>query len=135
MIRRPPRATRTDTLLPYTTLFRSGLCPELQGRRPVCKGAPAGLPAGGAGDRADRRGPLAPRHHPGAHVPLRRRSARRGVGARAARLPLFRWPFTPAAACGRDIAPASSLATVCQFVSFSVLLLSFNLFSLFFFFF
>src|SRR3546814_16290677 len=24
MIRRPPRATRTDTLLPYTTLFRSG---------------------------------------------------------------------------------------------------------------
>src|SRR3546814_13945828 len=25
MIRRPPRSTRTDTLLPYTTLFRSGL--------------------------------------------------------------------------------------------------------------
>src|SRR3546814_18414155 len=24
MIRRPPRSTRTDTLLPYTTLFRSG---------------------------------------------------------------------------------------------------------------
>src|SRR3546814_4604806 len=24
MIRRPPRPTRTDTLLPYTTLFRSG---------------------------------------------------------------------------------------------------------------
>src|SRR3546814_1516048 len=24
MIRRPPRATRTDTLFPYTTLFRSG---------------------------------------------------------------------------------------------------------------
>src|SRR3546814_20079690 len=24
MKRRPPRATRTDTLLPYTTLFRSG---------------------------------------------------------------------------------------------------------------
>src|SRR3546814_6055578 len=23
MIRRPPRATRTDTLIPYTTLFRS----------------------------------------------------------------------------------------------------------------
>src|SRR3546814_4813835 len=28
MIRRPPRSTRTDTLFPYTTLFRS-----LQGRR------------------------------------------------------------------------------------------------------
>src|SRR3546814_3696757 len=26
MIRRPPRSTRTDTLLPYTTLFRSTLC-------------------------------------------------------------------------------------------------------------
>src|SRR3546814_11156204 len=25
MIRRPPRATRTDTLVPYTTLFRSFL--------------------------------------------------------------------------------------------------------------
>src|SRR3546814_16195465 len=25
MIRRPPRSTRTDTLVPYTTLFRSGV--------------------------------------------------------------------------------------------------------------
>src|SRR3546814_588519 len=25
MIRRPPRSTRTDTLVPYTTLFRAGL--------------------------------------------------------------------------------------------------------------
>src|SRR3546814_5596683 len=25
MLRRPPRSTRTDTLFPYTTLFRSGL--------------------------------------------------------------------------------------------------------------
>src|SRR3546814_9900552 len=30
MIRRPPRTTRTDTLFPYTTLFRS-LVPELVG--------------------------------------------------------------------------------------------------------
>src|SRR3546814_13108620 len=29
MIRRPPRSTRTDTLFPYTTLFRS---PRLAGR-------------------------------------------------------------------------------------------------------
>src|SRR3546814_11320368 len=28
MIRRPPRSTRTDTLFPYTTLFRSGFCGE-----------------------------------------------------------------------------------------------------------
>src|SRR3546814_8096019 len=27
MIRRPPRSTRTDTLFPYTTLFRSHVCP------------------------------------------------------------------------------------------------------------
>src|SRR3546814_4622662 len=26
MIRRPPRSTRTDTLFPYTTLFRSAVC-------------------------------------------------------------------------------------------------------------
>src|SRR3546814_10631298 len=31
MIRRPPRSTRTDTLFPYTTLFRSGC----RGRGPV----------------------------------------------------------------------------------------------------
>src|SRR3546814_1672498 len=31
MIRRPPRSTRTDTLFPYTTLFRSPL-PRLRGR-------------------------------------------------------------------------------------------------------
>src|SRR3546814_18196289 len=32
MIRRPPRATRTDTLFPYTTLFRSmGLDYQLSG--------------------------------------------------------------------------------------------------------
>src|SRR3546814_14341108 len=29
MIRRPPRPTRTDTLLPYTTLFRSSFKPFL----------------------------------------------------------------------------------------------------------
>src|SRR3546814_12035520 len=31
MIRRPPRSTRTDTLFPYTTLFRSGERREGQG--------------------------------------------------------------------------------------------------------
>src|SRR3546814_16076786 len=28
MIRRPPRSTRTDTLFPYTTLFRSAITSE-----------------------------------------------------------------------------------------------------------
>src|SRR3546814_7423840 len=31
IIRRPPRSTRTDTLLPYTTLFRSNLVQFAQG--------------------------------------------------------------------------------------------------------
>src|SRR3546814_18685955 len=47
MIRRPPRATRTDPLFPYTTLFRSPAC--LYGwasRSPVRHGdlSPAGRP-------------------------------------------------------------------------------------------
>src|SRR3546814_7650420 len=34
MIRRPPRSTRTDTLFPYTTLFRSlRLCGRTQPKR------------------------------------------------------------------------------------------------------
>src|SRR3546814_17537610 len=32
MIRRPPRSTRTDTLLPYTTLFRSLVAQEAGGQ-------------------------------------------------------------------------------------------------------
>src|SRR3546814_4470155 len=36
MIRRPPRSTRTDTLFPYTTLFRSKNC-QWQCRRPAKK--------------------------------------------------------------------------------------------------
>src|SRR3546814_9757776 len=31
MIRRPPRSTRTDTLFPYTTLFRSMIDPTVDG--------------------------------------------------------------------------------------------------------
>src|SRR3546814_5516115 len=36
MIRRPPRSTRTDTLFPYTTLFRS-LCPSAATPNPAEK--------------------------------------------------------------------------------------------------
>src|SRR3546814_6778836 len=43
MIRRPPRSTRTDTLFPYTTLFRSRRC--RRGRTPGCPGSP---PAAGS---------------------------------------------------------------------------------------
>src|SRR3546814_9898347 len=54
MIRRPPRSTRTDTLFPYTTLFRSlpanstGRCPTLPTTSRNLQDAPA--------DRACRSG-------------------------------------------------------------------------------
>src|SRR3546814_12403798 len=40
MIRRPPRSTRTDTLFPYTTLFRSQLLPaeHVSGEQAVAAG-------------------------------------------------------------------------------------------------
>src|SRR3546814_5406870 len=47
MIRRPPRSTRTDTLFPYTTLFRSRVRHVRDGELPpgdeVGKGRPAQL--------------------------------------------------------------------------------------------
>src|SRR3546814_4492309 len=60
MIRRPPRSTRTDTLFPYTTLFRSrSRLPTI----PVADSAAAGLASRRSGDTApvrhrdDRRRP------------------------------------------------------------------------------
>src|SRR3546814_7734572 len=45
MIRRPPRSTRTDTLFPYTTLFRS-LCRSARRSQGTCATlARPGLPA------------------------------------------------------------------------------------------
>src|SRR3546814_14755367 len=35
MLRRPPRSTRTDTLFPYTTLFRSPAC-RFEGGEEAC---------------------------------------------------------------------------------------------------
>src|SRR3546814_2853880 len=60
MIRRPPRSTRTDTLFPYTTLFRSAvdrIGGRLQPRDADRRGA------------ADRPGPVAGR---GVRAPVRR---------------------------------------------------------------
>src|SRR3546814_4549206 len=48
MIRRPPRSTRTDTILPYTTLFRSP-------GRATDGGAAFGADEGEIGGRARRR--------------------------------------------------------------------------------
>src|SRR3546814_1994582 len=43
MIRRPPRSTRTDTLFPYTTLFRSGRWKFFGGLPIEASGGGAGL--------------------------------------------------------------------------------------------
>src|SRR3546814_19647848 len=45
MIRRPPRSTRTDTLFPYTTLFRSAvIAPDLRADLGLSAGALSILP-------------------------------------------------------------------------------------------
>src|SRR3546814_2512093 len=65
MIRRPPGSTRTDTLFPYTTLFRSawgGAAPQLPGERRSVAGAawlllsrPKWLPRHPSSDRKSTR--------------------------------------------------------------------------------
>src|SRR3546814_7970542 len=73
MIRRPPRSTRTDTLFPYTTLFRS---PRPAHRR---RAAGAARHAGGAG--APRRSRV---RTPAARAPRGRVDARPGLARAAA---------------------------------------------------
>src|SRR3546814_8855177 len=60
MIRRPPRSTRTDTLFPYTTLFRSrrdvaGLMLAAGDQVRDLLGDHPGLAAAGAGQHQQRR--------------------------------------------------------------------------------
>src|SRR3546814_11420774 len=71
MIRRPPRSTRTDTLFPYTTLFRSG-----EGQRIAAARRRRSRHAVAA-ERARRLGLVHPRGHPPPQA----------AGARAAALP------------------------------------------------
>src|SRR3546814_2298547 len=55
MVRRPPRSTRTDTLFPSTTLFRSARSPL----RGAARGRRRGGPRSGRSRPARRRGPAA----------------------------------------------------------------------------
>src|SRR3546814_16703956 len=66
MIRRPPRPTRTDTLFPYTTLFRSGhavhegVAEQLRSEDEAADGQPRVAVVAGqvlAADEADREQP------------------------------------------------------------------------------
>src|SRR3546814_10115985 len=81
MIRRPPRSTRTYTLFPYTTLFRSAVPPLAGGEhrlRPA-RGEPRR-------DRGGRQARACARLHHGAAGGLRhagRRTRREALGRRA----------------------------------------------------
>src|SRR3546814_9474665 len=65
MIRRPPRSTRTDTLVPYTTLFRSArassLCEERQEAQCPDDRHRSGTRHGELSQRAARKTARAPR--------------------------------------------------------------------------
>src|SRR3546814_2248118 len=91
MIRRPPRSTRTDTLFPYTTLFRSWSAGRSRRRRvpatpreparTAASGGTAGNPPWIRGSRPrpprPRRSARGPGSRPGGAGRRRRRSARR----------------------------------------------------------
>src|SRR3546814_10104397 len=84
MIRRPPRSTRTDTLFPYTTLFRSRgagrIRPRIPGRdRPPRRAARARAAGAAAGRYRRVSGAVFERIGALAHRP----PARPGVGRRA----------------------------------------------------
>src|SRR3546814_5131246 len=57
MIRRPPRSTRTDTLFPYTTLFRSAEAGGRARSRRQCRDQALPGARGGHGEGGDRDDP------------------------------------------------------------------------------
>src|SRR3546814_14325577 len=66
MIRRPPRSTRTDTLFPYTTLFRSTRVQPVLVAANVFAYLTAALEHQGAGDHVVEKGPVVAHHQYGA---------------------------------------------------------------------
>src|SRR3546814_18952622 len=122
MIRLPPRSTRTDTLFPYTTLFRSRAR-----RRHLREGGSEDalhhrLRAVGPGGHDPARTPRQPR------LAGRRLAGRRPAGGPAvadfprrprAIPPRLRYVRPPAAA-GPEIGRASCRERGCQYVSISV---------------
>src|SRR3546814_10784349 len=97
MIRRPPRSTRTDTLFPYTTLFRSA-CHQPDQREPVRSAGrhDAGITAVRAGSGGARPQRPATKERDGR--PRQRRCRRESASADRARLPLHlpaRHPHPP----------------------------------------
>src|SRR3546814_18422112 len=70
MIRRPPRSTRTDTLFPYTTLFRSIECREIEFAERQLQPAMQKVPRADRGARA-----RVARHRVGRHAEQLERKA------------------------------------------------------------
>src|SRR3546814_17155351 len=70
MIQRPPRSTRTDTLFPYTTLFRSArrLLARAGRAARLSRGFREGADRGGLSRRADPRGLRRQRPVPGTRL-------------------------------------------------------------------
>src|SRR3546814_1268180 len=78
MIRRPPRSTRTDTLFPYTTLFRSQVPGgRRRGSSAVGPRPAAATPAVGHGLGTARAALPAPVRRPGVPANARARGAAR----------------------------------------------------------
>src|SRR3546814_8064038 len=97
MIRRPPRSTRTDTLFPYTTLFRSVPTepPETdrQERRDVNEQEEIGQPAIAIGDQGNQPEAASDEYRAGQQDGGRQK-ARRAAKLAAAPGPIgFRYPF------------------------------------------
>src|SRR3546814_15488262 len=110
MIRRPPRSTRTDTLFPYTTLFRSkpewliviGVCTHLG-----C--VPLGQKAGQ--DRGDFGGWFCPCH--GSHYDTSGR-VRRGPAPLNLPVPPYTFADATPVVIGAELGRAQSRERVCH---------------------
>src|SRR3546814_3798630 len=92
MIRRPPRSTRTDTLFPYTTLFRS---PETdrQERRDVNEQEEIGEPAIAIGDQGNQPEAASDEYGTGQQDGGRQKARRAAKFAAAPRPISCRYPF------------------------------------------
>src|SRR3546814_12845813 len=110
MIRRPPRSTRTDTLFPYTTLFRSQVDAAIL--VPVAGRDRDDLdrPSGAAGDQFAVRFEQADDAAADDADPGQRDAQRRARGGGGRR---WRHADTPGM---REIGSASCRARVCQYV-------------------
>src|SRR3546814_19780985 len=125
IIRQPPRSTRTDTLCPYTTLFRSHCC-DRQRRADLALG---GHVTQREGDDADqgighRKAPLACEGAAIAEDQARQRSERNGGGQKIRDVPgepaseakQTKCPESAHTASVVQIGRASCRERVCQYV-------------------